>query len=145
MASALRGAGAISSYVLSIVSPYHWITRAELGASTLSASAMGRPVSIASSKANSSRCSLRSCAQRNIIAFLSRGFISLHTPESYAFLADATARLISSVSPDATLQIKCPSLGEKFSKVLPLAASTNFPSMKICDCGLRSSARFCQV
>ena len=29
--------------------------------------------------------------------------------------------------------------------VFPLAASTNFPSMKICDWGFRSSARVCQV
>ena len=41
-----------------------------------------------------------------MIAFLSRGFISLQMPESKAFFADATARLISSESPDATLQIK---------------------------------------
>ena len=50
--------------------------------------------------------------------------MSRQIPSSNTFLLDATARFISSISPDATLQIKRPSLGEKLSKVEPDAAST---------------------
>ena len=40
------------------------------------------------------------------MAFLSRGFMSRHVPASKTFLADATARFTSSISPDAICPIR---------------------------------------
>ena len=124
MASALRGAGATSSYLLSMASPYQEMTLAAFGTSTDSVSPIGFPVSTASSKASSSLFSSMSADHLNIIAFLSRGFISRHVPSSKTFLADFTARSISSTSPDATCAITRSSCGAMSSKVFPDAAST---------------------
>src|ERR1051325_3698983 len=62
----------------------------------------------------------------------SLGVIRRHGPDSKARRAALTARLMSSLSPSATRAMTEPSAGLKTSKVLPDAAETHLPAIRLC-------------
>jgi hypothetical protein len=116
--------GAISSYTLSIASPYQPMHSVASGTSTFRASRIGLPMSTVSSSASSSAWSDMSAARRCSAFFRFLGASRDQTPDSNAARAPATARSTSAASHAATLATSSPPIGLTQSNVSPEAEST---------------------
>jgi hypothetical protein len=120
--------GAISSYTLSIASPYHAMHSVASGTSTFVASRIGLPMSIVSSRASSSAWSDISPASFWSTRFRFFGARRDQTPDSNAARAPVTARSTSAESHAATRATTSPVIGLTQSNVSPETASTYPPS-----------------
>src|SRR5215470_1060782 len=92
---------------------------------------MGLPLSSVSSCASSSACCSISSATFQSNRPRCEGVIFGQGPLSKALRAAVTARLMSSLSPSATLASTSPVDGSIVSNALPLAAATHCPPMSI--------------
>ena len=92
--------------------------------STFRLSVIGLPMSRVSSSASSSVCLVMSSAKRNSARLRLAGARLAQLPLRNTARAAATARLMSSVSPEATRASSLPVAGLMESNVTPEAAST---------------------
>ena len=130
MAMSRPPVGAISSYILSAASACHWKKKAEPGASTFTVSEIGLPISKVSSRAISVTLSRISLARFRITSLRSLGAFPDQRPSSKAARAAFTAASMSLLLPLATSHSFLPVAGLMFSKVSPLLAETNCPSIQ---------------
>ena len=122
--------GAISSYILSTASACHWKKKAEPGASTLTVSEIGFPMSKVSNRAISVTFSRISLARFRITSLRSLGVFPDQRPSSKAARAAFTAASMSLLLPLATSHSFLPVAGLMVENVSPLMAGTKRPSIQ---------------